>query len=139
VDVFDGTLVLIDQSYGVPVAHAVAASTAQPGLVAPITIGASRYMDGGVAGAPLAPALGHRRIVALTPGGAALAERAAETARAQGNDVLVLTPDADAAQARGPDSQDPSRMRASAESGLRQASLVGAEIAAFWNGTAPRP
>jgi len=136
VDVFDGTTRLIDRTQGVSIAQAVAASTAQPALVAPISIGSSRYMDGGVAGSPLAPALGYRRIMALLPGGGgAVAQRAAEAARAQGIEVLILSADSEAAEARGPDSQDPTRMAASAEAGLRQAARAASDVAVIWNET----
>jgi NTE family protein len=50
VDVSDGSIRLFDSTQGVPILTAVAASTAIPGVFAPITVGDHRYMDGGIAG-----------------------------------------------------------------------------------------
>lgn len=132
-DVYDGTGRLIDPTWGVPIVHAVAASTALPGLSEPISLGASRYMDGGVAGAAGSAANGYRRVVFLAPGGGTATERPAVAVRADGSEILRLTPDADSAEARR-DAQNPTNMRASAEAGRRQATLIAADVALFWNG-----
>lgn len=136
VDVFDGTLRLIDHTQGISIAEAVAASTAQPAIAAPISLGSSRYMDGGLAGSPIDVAVGHRRVVALIPGGGLVTERAAAAARDEGVALMLLGPDAESAQARGPVSQDPARMRMSAEAGQRQGALVAGDVLAFWAGSA---
>lgn len=137
VDVLDGTRRLIDKTQGVPIERAVAASTAQPGLSAPITLGDRQYMDGSVAGPALDAAAGYRLIVAVNPGGGSAIDRQAEELRAQGNQVLIIRPDAESAAARGPDNQDPTRVRVSAQAGYQQAALVAADLSSLWNGTSP--
>jgi NTE family protein len=132
VDVHDGTTRLIDQTQGVPIARAVAASTALPGLNAPVTIGERRYMDGGVAGTHLDAVAGYRLIVGVIPG--EVRDRETAAARAQGSVVRLVRPDAESAAARGPNTLDLGRRRVSAEAGLRQAAVVAADLASVWNG-----
>jgi NTE family protein len=136
VDVFDGTTRLINQTQGVPIERAVAASTALPGRDAPITIGDQRYMDGGVGGTHLDAAASYRLVVALTPAGPAT-EREIEQLRGQGSQVMIVAPDAESRAALGPNSLDVTRRRVSAEAGLRQAATVAADLNNSWNGTAP--
>ena len=97
-----------------PLERAVAASSAVPGLRAPIRIGERRYMDGAVAGQALDAAAGHPIVVAILPVGSAAVDRQAEALRARGDQVLLVRPDAEALAAFGPDFLDPTRMRGSA-------------------------
>ena len=64
------------------------------------------------------------------------ATREGEAARAQGSAVMIIGPDAESAAARGPNNLDLSRRGVSAEAGLRQATIVAADLASWWNGTA---
>jgi NTE family protein len=139
VDVLDGTQRRIDRTHGVPIERAVAASSAVPGLRAPIRLGDRRYMDGAVAGQALDAAAGAPLIVAILPVGGAAVDRQAEALRAQGNQVLLVRPDAEAVAAFGPDVLDPARMRGSAEAGLRQAATVAADLQRFWHRPSPSP
>jgi NTE family protein len=134
VDVIDGTRRLIDRTQGVPIESAVAASTALPGVSAPITLGDRRYMDGGVAGTNVDAATGYGVIVMILPAGA-VPDTEMERLRAQGSQVMIMRPDAESAAARGQDSQDPTRMRGSAEAGLRQAAAVAADLHNLLHGT----
>src|SRR5207249_4130134 len=52
---------------GVPLVTAAAASSAIPGVVAPITVGSGQYIDGGVAGTNVDGAAGYRLVVAILP------------------------------------------------------------------------
>jgi NTE family protein len=133
--VLDGTRRLIDKSQGVPIERAIAASTALPALRAPITIGDRRYMDGGVGGSHLDAAGGYRAIVALLPGGS-VSDVEIDALGAQGSEIMVLRPDAESAAARGPNAQDPGRMRVSAEAGLRWAAAVATDLREFLNAAA---
>jgi len=68
VDARTGTSVVFDNSSGVPLERAVAASCAVPGVFPAVEVGGRRYVDGGlrtVANADLA--VGHRRVLALSP------------------------------------------------------------------------
>jgi NTE family protein len=132
VDVEDGTTRLIDRSQGVPLARAVAASTALPGLMAPVSIGDRRYMDGGVGGTHLDAAIGYGLVVGVTPSAGPTTAREIEQTRAAGSRVLNFAPDEAAREAPGADSRDPSRLAATAEAGLRQARAVSAELGPVW-------
>jgi NTE family protein len=135
VDVLDGTRRVFDKTQGVPLERAVAASANPPGLRAPITIGDRRYMDGSVAGTHIDAAAGYRLVVGVIPGGGPGTDRQVEALRAQGSQVMIVRPDAESAAARGPDAQDVTRARGSAEAGYRQAALVVADLSNVWNGT----
>lgn len=68
VDAQTGTSVVFDNTSGVPLERAVAASCAVPGIFPAVEVGGRRYVDGGlrsVANADLAA--GHQRVLALSP------------------------------------------------------------------------
>ncbi|GAA4406634.1 patatin-like phospholipase family protein [Fodinibacter luteus] len=68
VDAQTGTSVVFDNTSGVPLERAVAASCAVPGVFPAVEVGGRRYVDGGlrsIANADLAA--GHRRVLALSP------------------------------------------------------------------------
>jgi NTE family protein len=68
VDAQTGTSVVFDNTSGVPLERAVAASCAVPGVFPAVEVGGRRYVDGGlrsIANADLAT--GHRRVLALSP------------------------------------------------------------------------
>src|SRR5205814_9189307 len=112
----------------------VAASIAIPVFNAPITIGESRFMDGGVSGTHFDASAGYPCVVGVTPGGGPAAIREIEELRAQGTRVLRLVPDAESAAARGPNIADQTRGGVSAEAGYRQAALAAAPVGQFPNG-----
>ena len=68
VDAQTGTSVVFDNSSGVPLERAVAASCAVPGVFPAVEVGGRRYVDGGlrsIANADLAA--GHKRVLVLSP------------------------------------------------------------------------
>jgi len=68
VDAQTGTSVVFDNTSGVPLERAVAASCAVPGVFPAVEVGGRRYVDGGlrsIANADLAT--GHRRVLVLSP------------------------------------------------------------------------
>jgi NTE family protein len=133
VDAGDGTVTFFSSADGVSLGDAVAASTAIPGLAAPVTIGAHRYMDGGVAGTNIDAASGYRVVVAILPfpaGGKTEEETA--TVRRRGGDVFQLAPDARSLQAMGPNPLDGGRQAMAAEAGYRQAADAAAALRPFW-------
>ena len=68
VDARTGTAVVFDNTSGVPLERAVAASCAVPGVFPAVEVGGRRYVDGGLRTiANIDLAAGHRRAVALTP------------------------------------------------------------------------
>lgn len=115
VDVGTGELVVFDGTDGVGLIDAVAASCAVPGVWPPVTIGERRYMDGGVRSVSNADlASGDDDVVVVLPLGGEL-DREVEA-----REVTVLTVDAEALAAMGPNPLDPAYRRAAAEAGRRQ-------------------
>ena len=136
VDAVTGELAAFDAGSGVPLVDAVAASCAVPGVWPPVTIGERRYVDGGVrstANADLAS--GHDVVVVLAPlTGPAAATLDPEVAslRSAGTTVVVVSADAAAGEAMGPNPLDPSYRRPAAEHGRRQGRAAAVDVAAAW-------
>jgi len=108
VDAEDGRFVVWDRAAGVPLVAAVASSCAVPLVYPPTTIGARRYIDGGMRSGTNA------ELAAL---------------QAEGSRVIALWPDADALAAVGPNPLDPARRVAAAEAGYAQATSAAATLA----------
>jgi NTE family protein len=143
-DVSAGTMRFFDSSQGVPVELALAASTAVPGRVAPITVGDRRYMDGFVGGPcpggcwpNLDGASGYSTIVVVMTGDGPQVREQVELMRSRGSQVIIISPDADSTAARGLDPFDLSHLQAAAEAGRRQAGAVAAEVRTVWNAGVP--
>lgn len=124
VDVATGEFVVFDRHSGVPLVDAVAASCAVPGVWPPVTLHGRRFMDGGTRSTANADlATGYMHVVVLAPltgpMGAAL-EREEEALRAEGAEVLVITPDDAAVEAMGVNPLDPAYRPPAAEHGRRQ-------------------
>ncbi|MEN4476798.1 patatin-like phospholipase family protein [Mycolicibacterium cosmeticum] len=136
VDVATGELAVFTPTSGVPLVDAVAASCAVPGAWPPVTIGARRYMDGGVRSAVNTSAAADcDAVLVLVPaaqnapspfsGGAA-----DEIAAFPGASMAVFADD-DALAAFGRDPLDPRCRRPSAEAGRAQGRRVAAAVAEF--------
>ena len=68
VDALTGAFTTFDASCGAPLSHAVAASCSVPGVWPPVTIGARRYIDGGIRSPVNADlAAGCERVVIVAP------------------------------------------------------------------------
>ncbi len=144
VDVHTGEWVLFERNSAVPLALAVAASCAVPGIYPPITIGAHRYMDGGVrSGTNADIAKGARRVLivrAETLDASAMGaniplltfeEELAELQQA-GSQFLVITPDEASTAARGPNALDASRRATSVQAGREQGRSLAESVRQFW-------
>jgi len=131
VDVYDGTVRFFDRTQGVPIERAVAASRAQPGRDAPITVGARRYMDGGVMGDNLEGAIGYNVVVAITPGGTGQrALDAIERFRSyQGGRVVHILPPPGPPTVTGFGETAPA-----AEAGVRHGAALAEELRIEWSG-----
>ena len=127
VEASTGETAVFDRDSRVGLVDAVAASSAVPGVWPPVTIGARRYIDGGVRSADNADlAVGWSEIVILSPLGydsplplMPLREVVA-TLRDSGSAVTVLTPDAASAAAIGSNPLDPGTRTPAAEAGRAQ-------------------
>ena len=137
VDANTGEERVFDRDSGVSLVDAVAASCAVPMVWPPVTIGDSRYVDGGVRSGENADlAAGSDVVLVLQamelPGITDLAQQV-EGLRQQGSTVLVVKPDEDVVAAMGANPLDPSIRAATALAGRRQGVALAAEITAFWS------
>ncbi|MGW1710594.1 patatin-like phospholipase family protein [Streptomyces sp. NPDC002206] len=142
VDAETGDPVVWDRTSGIPLAAAVAASCAVPGVWPPATVAGRRYIDGSVRSATNADlAQGHDVVVVLAPDtgpglNPASPGLTAEVALLRTHSqVRVITPDGAALEAIGPNPLDPGRRPASARAGRRQ----GRELAGTLRGIWPAP
>jgi NTE family protein len=133
-----GDFRVFDRDDDVPLVDAVAASCAVPGGWPPVTIGADRWIDGGMRSAVNANlATGTARVVILAPittgvGAMPSVEQQAAALRAAGSAVVVVSPDREAKKRMGRNSLDPRLRRAAAETGYRQGALELERVAAIW-------
>jgi NTE family protein len=136
IDIATGELIVFDRDSGVDLVDAVAASCAVPGAWPPVTIGAQRYMDGGVGSTiNLDVAADCEIAVVLVPSGVSapapfgpgpVAEIAAFAGKALG-----MFADHSSLAAFGPNPLDPHCRVASAEAGRAQGRREAAGVAAF--------
>lgn len=140
VDAATGELVTHDANSGVPLADAVTASCAVPGLWPPATVGGRRLIDGGIhstANAHLAA--GYERVLVVAPDGRGSKvvpspDRQGAELAAAGARVEVITPDADSRASFGRDVLDPAHRAAAARAGRVQAARHAEAVAAVWKG-----
>ncbi|RKR91937.1 NTE family protein [Micromonospora pisi] len=136
VDTETGVDVVFDADSGVPLIDAVAASCAVPLTWPPVTINGRRYMDGGVRSiANVDLATGHSRVVVIAPASSALrrSDRPRTQAEALGVPHIVVTPDATARAAIGPNMLDPTRRPAAARAGHDQAASIADQVRTVWS------
>ena len=146
VDAQTGEWVLFDRNAGVPLALAVSASCAVPGVYPPTTIGSHRYIDGGVrSGTSADIAKGYQRVLILraeTQDFSAMdpqqktsfvsfADEQAELERS-GSQIVVVTPDEASVIARGPNPLDSSKRAVSATAGRTQGRRLAESVKHFW-------
>jgi NTE family protein len=133
VDAHSGERRAFDAASGVDLVDAVAASSAVPGVWPPVTIGSTRYVDGGIyssCNADLSVGFGRVLILAPMPDPALEDEVVAiqETGRA-----LVVTPDKDSLAAFGVAPLDPAVRAPAALAGFAQGSRSAGDVLEFWN------
>jgi NTE family protein len=128
VDAESGEPRVFDNTSGVSLVDAVAASCAVPGVWPPVTIDGRRYMDGGVRSIDNADyAAGASRVLMIVPLGHVemfptekpLAQTIDEL-RAVGADVAIIEPDEASLAAIGANPLDPSTRTPAAEAGRAQ-------------------
>lgn len=139
IDICTGELAVFDRESGVGLVDAVAASCAVPGAWPPVTIGARRYMDGGVASAVnIAVADDCDEAVVLVPSGVDTPAPfgpgpAAEIAAFAGATLPVFA-DAESLRAFGPNALDPRCRVPSAMAGREQGRREARAVAKFLGG-----
>lgn len=120
VDIADGSRREIDRRVGVPLARAVAASTAVGGILPPISIGGRRCMDGGTGSATNADlASGYDEVLVIAPVDRGSLAGELESLAAAGCEVRVIRPSASSVEALGQElgRLDPARCAAAARAG----------------------
>jgi len=137
VDAQTGTSVVFDNSSGVPLERAVAASCAVPGVFPAVEVGGRRYVDGGlrsIANADLAT--GHKRVLVLSPYPVASNLRALPPVqllalRPQAKTHLVV-PDAKDLWAMGANPLDMSRGAGTFETARAHGVRIADRVGAMW-------
>jgi NTE family protein len=137
VDANTGAERVFDRDSGVRLVDAVAASCAVPGVWPPVTIGDTRYVDGGVRSGENADlAAGHDIVLVLqvmeAPGMADLDEQVTAL-RAAGATVVVVKADEEVLAAMGNNPLDPAVRTPTALAGQRQGAALATMISAFWH------
>ncbi len=136
VDAFTGEFLTFDRESGVDLVDAVAASCAVPGVWPPVSIGESRYIDGGVRSVVnLDLAADCDLVVVLAPsvlgfGGSVLDQ--AEQLRVSGVTVEVVAADEASLAAFGPNVLDPATREPSLVEGRRQGAEAVGRLRAVW-------
>jgi NTE family protein len=138
VDAASGAFVTFDRASGVDLVDAVAASCAVPGVWPPVTIGARRYIDGGVRSPTNAHlAEGCQRVVLVSPLAPAMARQArgeADRLVAAGAEVLVVEADERSLAEMGANPLDPAMRAAAVAAGQRQGEATAGQVARLWGG-----
>jgi NTE family protein len=140
VDAYSGQFKVWDKTAGVPLYKAIASSCTVPGLLPPVSINSSRYVDGGVrSGSNADLAQGCDRVLIIAPlghieGSLGYRNLKEEIAllEARGSSVTLVHPDAESLDSFGTDLMSPARKADAALAGVRQGKALAEQLAAFW-------
>jgi NTE family protein len=145
VDAETGEWVKFDHDSDVPLLLAVSASSAIPGVYPPTTINGRRYIDGGMSSgtnADVAQGYDQVFIIVAEPNMIAPAmgptmhritfEEELSQLETSGSQVMVITPDEESLQAKGPNPLDANFRGVSAKAGRRQGNRIAGEVKIFW-------
>ncbi len=135
VDATTGEPVVWDRDSGVPLVHAVAASSAFPGAAPPVAIDGRRYMDGALRSGPNADlAAGARTLVVVEPMAHLFPrEPLDQQLAAVGADTVVtISPDPASVRAFGSDMGDLAAWEPAYQAGLRQAGDIDTRLRSAW-------
>jgi len=145
VDAETGEWVKFDQDSDVPLLLAVSASSAVPGVYPPTTINGRRYIDGGMSSgtnADVARGYDQVFIIVAEPNMIAPAmgptmhritfEEELAQLETSGSQVMVITPDEESLQAKGPNPLDANFRGVSAQAGRKQGQKIAGEVKLFW-------
>ena len=137
VDARTGQRQVFDAGSGVGLVDAVAASSAVPGVWPPVTIGAARYIDGGVDSLCNADlAVGYGRVLVLAPVADPPLDDQVAAIEAEGR-ALVVAADGNSLRVFGTAPLDPAVRAPAAEAGFAQGSERARGILEFWRAGEP--
>lgn len=144
VDAETGEWVKFDRDSGVPLLLAVSASSAVPGIYPPTTINNRRYIDGGMSSGTNADvAQGYDLVLIIVAESSMIAPAMGPTMhritfqeeltklKASGSQVMVISPDEESLEAKGPNPLDANFRAASAEAGHKQGEKIAGEVKVF--------
>ncbi|MFD9357164.1 patatin-like phospholipase family protein [Streptomyces sp. NPDC060031] len=135
VDAATGEPVVWDRTSGVPLVHAVAASSAFPGAEPPVAIQGRRYMDGALrSGTNADLAAGARTLVVIEPMAHLFPREPLEQQLAAlgAQTVVTVGPDPDAVRAFGSDLHDRATWGPAYQAGLAQATATADRLRSVW-------
>ncbi|MBC3839309.1 patatin-like phospholipase family protein [Streptacidiphilus sp. 4-A2] len=135
VDATTGEPVVWDRDSGVPLVHAVAASSAFPGAAPPVAVDGRRYMDGALrSGSNADLATGARRLIVIEPMAHLFPrEPLAQQLAAIGADTVVtIGPDPASVRALGSDPGDLAAWEPAYQAGLHQADETAGRLRSAW-------
>ena len=144
VDAETGEWVKFDQNSGVPLLLAVSASSAVPGIYPPTTINNRRYIDGGMSsGTNADTAQGYDRVLIIVAEPSMIAPAMGPTMhritfqeelaqlKASGSKVMVISPDEESLEGKGPNPLDANFRGVSAQAGHKQGHKIAGEVKVF--------
>lgn len=132
VDAESGEPIVWDAAAGVPLVHAVAASSAFPGIEPPVAVGGHRYLDGALrAGTNTDLAGDARTLVVVDP----LAHRHPHPTA---DGAHMLAPDPAAVHLLDAEQSDPEAWKAAYQAGRAQAGAAAAGLRAHWRPASTR-
>ncbi|MFJ9645751.1 patatin-like phospholipase family protein [Streptomyces sp. NPDC101206] len=132
VEAGSGEPVVWDRDSGVPLAVAVAASSAFPGAAPPVSVGQRHYIDGALrAGTNVDLAAGARTVVVVEPMARQAPGREAPVAE-DAETWVSLFPDEASAAVLGTDPSDMSAWVPAFQAGQRQAAAAREQLAGAW-------
>jgi NTE family protein len=144
VDAETGEWVKFDQNSGVPLLLAVSASSAVPGIYPPTTINNRRYIDGGMSsGTNADTAQGYDRVLIIVAEPSMIAPAMGPTMhritfqeelsqlKAAGSQVMVISPNEESLEAKGPNPLDANFRGVSAQAGHKQGQKIAGEVKVF--------
>ena len=143
VNALTGSAKVWDRSSGVPLADAVAASCAVPGIWPPVPLQGEHHIDGGLRSMTNADlAAGAGRVLVISPQSYSDANPVSghlrselKALQANGSQVHVITPNAASLDAIGSNILDPSRCANVATAALSQGNALCAAVSQFWTPT----
>jgi len=144
VDAETGEWFKFDQNSGVPLLLAVSASSAIPGIYPPTTINSRRYIDGGMSSGTNADvAQGYDLVLIIVAEPSMIAPAMGPTMhritfeeelaqlKTSGSQVMVISPDEDSLEVKGPNPLDADFRGVSAEAGRKQGTEIAKKVKVF--------